>query len=137
MRKALMIAVSSIALTACTTMNEDSSMATQVPPGDTAANGSGDTADTADTTVNDNPLTAEWTGPFEGVPPWDEMEPELFGPAFEEAMAEVRAEVQAVIDNAATNSDLSVIANDPVYQNCASIADAIRLAESDASCGGP
>src|SRR3546814_3589886 len=49
--------------------------------------------------AGDNPLLAKWTGPFEGVPPWDKMDPELFPDAFTKAMAEVKAEVQAVIDN--------------------------------------
>lgn len=48
-----------------------------------------------------NPLIAEWTGPYEGVPPWDKLDPELFPDAFPKAMAEVKAEVQAVIDNPA------------------------------------
>lgn len=46
-----------------------------------------------------NPLLAEWTGPYEGVPPWDQMAPEHFSGAYEAAMAEYRAEVQAIIDN--------------------------------------
>ena len=25
-----------------------------------------------------NPLLAPWTGPYEGVPPWDKLDPELF-----------------------------------------------------------
>ncbi|WOF45236.1 M3 family metallopeptidase [Sphingopyxis indica] len=49
--------------------------------------------------VGGNPLLAPWTGPFEGVPPWDKLDPELFPDAFEKAMAETKAEVQAVIDN--------------------------------------
>lgn len=48
-----------------------------------------------------NPMLAEWTGPYEGVPPWDKLDPELFPDAFPKAMAEVKAEVQAVIDNPA------------------------------------
>jgi peptidyl-dipeptidase Dcp len=48
-----------------------------------------------------NPMLAEWTGPYEGVPPWDKMDPELFPDAFTKAMAETRAQVQAVIDNPA------------------------------------
>jgi peptidyl-dipeptidase Dcp len=55
----------------------------------------------APTTVSTNPMLAEWTGPYEGVPPWDKMDPELFPDAFTRAMAEVKAEVQAVIDNPA------------------------------------
>ncbi|MGQ2932321.1 MAG: M3 family metallopeptidase, partial [Sphingopyxis sp.] len=46
-----------------------------------------------------NPLLAPWTGPFEGVPPWDKLDPELFPDAFTQAMAETKAQVQAVIDN--------------------------------------
>jgi len=43
-----------------------------------------------------NPLLQPWTGPYEGVPPWDKLDPELFPDAFQKAMAEVKAEVQAV-----------------------------------------
>src|SRR3546814_5107780 len=46
-----------------------------------------------------NPLLAPWTGPYEGVPPWDKMDPELFPDAFTKGMAETNAQVQAVIDN--------------------------------------
>ena len=49
-----------------------------------------------------NPLLQPWTGPFEGVPPWDKMDPELFPDAFTKGMAETRAQVQAVIDNPET-----------------------------------
>lgn len=48
-----------------------------------------------------NPMLAPWTGPYEGVPPWDKLDPELFPGAFQKAMDEVKAEVQAVIDNPA------------------------------------
>ena len=48
-----------------------------------------------------NPLLQPWTGPYQGVPPWDKLDPELFPDAFQKAMAEVKAEVQAVIDNPA------------------------------------
>jgi len=49
--------------------------------------------------AGENPMLAPWTGPFEGVPPWDKMDPELFPDAFAKAMAETKAQVQAVIDN--------------------------------------
>ncbi|WP_257543977.1 M3 family metallopeptidase [Sphingopyxis sp. DBS4] len=48
-----------------------------------------------------NPLLQPWTGPYEGVPPWDKLDPELFPDAFAKGMAEVKAEVQAVIDDPA------------------------------------
>src|SRR3546814_3400930 len=49
--------------------------------------------------VGANPLLQPWTGPFEGVPPWDKMDPELFPDAVVKGMAETKAQVQAVIDN--------------------------------------
>jgi peptidyl-dipeptidase Dcp len=60
-----------------------------------------ETAAPAAARAETNPLLAEWTGPYEGVPPWDKLDPELFPEAFEKAMAEYKAEVQAVIDNPA------------------------------------
>ena len=87
MRNALFFAVSSLALTASfTVFAEDAAMAN-------------DHAATAEAPETGNPLLAEWTGPYEGVPPWDQMAPEHFPGAFEAAMADMRAEVQAIIDN--------------------------------------
>lgn len=48
-----------------------------------------------------NPLLRPWTGPYQGVPPWDKLDPELFPDAFAKAMADVKADVQAVIDDPA------------------------------------
>src|SRR6187431_2453111 len=47
--------------------------------------------------VSENPLSAPWPGPYGGVPPWDRMTPELFPGAFEEALAERRAEIDAIV----------------------------------------
>ena len=38
-------------------------------------------------------MTAPWTGPFGGVPPWDQVEPEAFPAAFAAALAAQRAEL--------------------------------------------
>ena len=43
-----------------------------------------------------NPLTRPWAGPYGGVPPWDLAKPELFPGAFEAAIAEQRAEIDAI-----------------------------------------
>ncbi|NNC71929.1 MAG: M3 family metallopeptidase [Sphingomonadaceae bacterium] len=92
MRLPLMAAVSGLALSVgvtglnAMTVDQENSMAADAATATPAAEA-------------ENPLLAEWTGPFEGVPPWDEMEPDHFSGAFEAAMAEMRAEVQAVIDN--------------------------------------
>lgn len=59
------------------------------------------TAAKAPTTApaSSNPMLAPWTGPYEGVPPWDKADPELFPDAFAKAMAEKAAEYRRVIDN--------------------------------------
>ncbi|HUF65027.1 MAG TPA: M3 family metallopeptidase [Gemmatimonadaceae bacterium] len=43
-----------------------------------------------------NPLLAGWTGPFEGVPPFDRVEVAHFQPALEAAMAEQLAEIDRI-----------------------------------------
>jgi len=43
-----------------------------------------------------NVLTLPWPGPFGGVPPWDQVTPSLFPPAFDEALADERAAVHAI-----------------------------------------
>ncbi|HVR44293.1 MAG TPA: M3 family metallopeptidase [Thermoanaerobaculia bacterium] len=48
-----------------------------------------------------NPLLAEWSGPYGGVPPFDRVEVEHFVPALEAAMAENLAEVERMAANPA------------------------------------
>ncbi len=46
----------------------------------------------------ENPLVAEWTTPY-GVPPFDKIEARHYMPAFEQAMAEQLAEIEAITSN--------------------------------------
>lgn len=46
-----------------------------------------------------NPLTAEWVGPFQGTPPWDTMTPDQFPAAFQQAMDDLKAEMEAIVTN--------------------------------------
>ena len=46
-----------------------------------------------------NPLLAPWHGPYGGVPPWDQMRPRDFPAAFEAAVADERAEIDAIVGN--------------------------------------
>ena len=55
----------------------------------------------AATAVPNNPLLAEWTGPFGGVPAWDKVKPELFPEAFQFSIDEQRREVLAIANNPA------------------------------------
>jgi peptidyl-dipeptidase Dcp len=47
----------------------------------------------------DNPLLAQWTGPYGGIPPFDRVRVEHFKPALEAAMAENLAEVERIASN--------------------------------------
>ncbi|MBW3572027.1 MAG: M3 family metallopeptidase [Gemmatimonadetes bacterium] len=46
-----------------------------------------------------NPLLAEWTGPYGGVPPFDQVRIEHFQPALEAGMAQQLAEVERIANN--------------------------------------
>jgi peptidyl-dipeptidase Dcp len=47
-----------------------------------------------------NPLLAPWATPF-GMPPFDQVQPEHFAPAFNRAFAENVAEIEAIVDTRA------------------------------------
>jgi peptidyl-dipeptidase Dcp len=51
------------------------------------------------TTTTANPLLAEWTGPYGGVPPFDRVEVPDFQPALEAGMAEQLAEIERIASN--------------------------------------
>jgi peptidyl-dipeptidase Dcp len=57
-----------------------------------------------------NPLLAQWTGPYAGVPPFDKVKVEHFKPAFEAAMADQRAEIAKLAANPAAPSFDNTIA---------------------------
>jgi peptidyl-dipeptidase Dcp len=48
-----------------------------------------------------NPLLAEWSGPYGGVPPFDQVQVPLIGPALEAAMAEKLAEIDRIAEQSA------------------------------------
>ena len=49
--------------------------------------------------VPDNILLAEWSGPYDGVPPFDKVTPELFPEALQYGIDEQRREVLAIANN--------------------------------------
>lgn len=51
--------------------------------------------------ASENPLLQPWTGPYDGVPPFDRVEVAHFQPALEAAMAENLAEVEAIANDPA------------------------------------
>ena len=51
--------------------------------------------------VSNNVLLKEWTGPYGGVPPWDQVKPELFPEAFQVGIDQLLAETDAIANNPA------------------------------------
>src|SRR5215207_1314361 len=56
----------------------------------------------------DNPLLQDWTGPY-GLPPFRDLRPEHFEPAFELAMREQLAEVDAIAGQTAPPTFLNTV----------------------------
>ena len=57
-----------------------------------------------------NPLLAEWTGPYGGIPPFDQIKVEHFKPALETAMAENLSEVDRIANDPAAPTFQNTIA---------------------------
>jgi peptidyl-dipeptidase Dcp len=51
--------------------------------------------------LKSNPVVAEWTGPYGGVPAFDKIKPADFPAAFDGALAMSRADIAAIADNPA------------------------------------
>ena len=47
-------------------------------------------AESASVAVPNNVLLADWSGPYDGVPPWDKVDPKLFPQAFQFGIEEQR-----------------------------------------------
>lgn len=58
-------------------------------------------AQAAQVAVPNNILLADWTGPYDGVPPWDEVKPALFPGAIQFGIDEQQREVLAIANNPA------------------------------------
>jgi peptidyl-dipeptidase Dcp len=83
-----------LALGGCATMNADSQAAE-------AATSESAPAMAAATPAPDNILLVEWTGPYDGVPPWDKVHPDLFPQALQYGIDAQRREVLAIASNPA------------------------------------
>ena len=51
--------------------------------------------------TTENSVLQPWTGPYDGVPPWDEVNVADFPQAFQQTMDKIQAEVNAIRDNPA------------------------------------
>lgn len=50
----------------------------------------------------ENPLTADWTGPYGGIPPFNQVEVKHFEPAFEAAIQKRQEEIDAIAGSSST-----------------------------------
>ena len=50
----------------------------------------------------ENPLLSEWNTPF-GIPPFEQVKPEHYMPAYLEAMRQEKAEIEAIVNNQIIN----------------------------------
>ncbi|MEZ5921776.1 MAG: M3 family metallopeptidase [Parvularculaceae bacterium] len=53
------------------------------------------------TIAADNPLLAEWTGDYGGVPPWDKVNTGDFEAAFDKAIGDAKADIDKITENKA------------------------------------
>ncbi len=51
--------------------------------------------------VSNNILLQDWKGPYDGVPPWDQVKPELFPEALQTGIDEMLGEIDAIATNKA------------------------------------
>jgi peptidyl-dipeptidase Dcp len=99
---AVCLAASVPMLAACATTTGAGGEATATSFGDAAAYQTAQ-ADVARLTeqANQDPLLKPWTGPHDGVPPWDQARAALVPPALELGIQLQEAEVQAIANNPA------------------------------------
>ena len=102
MKALLFASAAALALAGCATTTDSDTMIAETASAEPAP-----VAASAAPAVPDNILLADWTGPYEGVPPWDKVTPALFPEAFQFAIDEQQREVDAIVNNAAA----------PTFQN--------------------
>ncbi|HEX7707866.1 MAG TPA: M3 family metallopeptidase [Thermoanaerobaculia bacterium] len=95
-RTTVLLMVIVIAVAGCSTTRDVTTDPTPTAPSPTSA-----PVATAPATASSNPLLAEWTGPYGGIPPFDRVEVAHFRPALEAAMAENLADVERIANDPA------------------------------------
>ena len=80
------------------------------------------TTDTKPDTATANPLLTDWTAPF-GLPPFGEIEPWHWEPAFETALASARRDIDAIAENPeAPDFDNTIAAMERAGQDLSRVA---------------
>jgi peptidyl-dipeptidase Dcp len=92
LKAVLLAGATALALGGCTSMNQDGAA---LEPAAAAL------AEAEPAAATDNILLADWSGPYDGVPAWDQVRPELFPAAFQAGIDQQRGEVLAIANNPA------------------------------------
>ena len=91
MKSILLGGAAAIALAGCAAQATQDAAVESTPP---AA-----PVETAAVAVPNNILLKDWTGPYEGVPPWDQVKPALFPEAIQFGIDEMLREIDAIANN--------------------------------------
>ena len=91
MKAILLAGAAAVTLGGCSTMADEAPVTASASHSDSRAE--------ATVAIPDNILLAEWAGPYDGVPPWDKVRPELFPEAFQFGIEQQRREVLAIANN--------------------------------------
>ncbi len=97
MRSLLLAAASGLALAACS-QPADTSADTETAASETNTSQTQETAMSAEAETS-NPLVAEWSGPYGGVPAFDQMDLDHLREALEIGMERSRAEINEIANN--------------------------------------
>ena len=89
-------------LTACTLLATTAILSMAAIGTVAKAEGTAAQAASAAVALPNNVLLADWSGPYDGVPPWDKVDPKLFPQAFQFAIDERRREIDAIAGNPAS-----------------------------------
>src|SRR5215831_13510765 len=110
MRKVHVVAVIALLMAACAPTTRGS----ETPPAPPALQSAAPVASApkaeSEKPEMPNPLLAEWTGPYGGVPPFSKAKVADMKPAFDGAMARKRREIAAITDSAAAPTFENTIA---------------------------
>ena len=98
MKALLLASATALGLAGCATTDTLPSTETEPAEASFAEAAAAEPAEAA-VTVPENILLADWTGPYAGVPPWDQVKPNLFPEAFQFAIDERRREVLAIANS--------------------------------------
>ncbi|HZG47412.1 MAG TPA: M3 family metallopeptidase [Allosphingosinicella sp.] len=110
MKPILFASVAALALAACSTTDKNVATATPAPEEAVAmadAQPAAAAKPVATNPASTNPLLANWSGPFNGVPPFDRVSVDMFPDALQTGIETRRQEVAAIVNNPAA----------PTFQN--------------------